>query len=99
MIVNAMLAPLIQSTVLLLAGWKSFKAIESPDRADDTHWLTFWMVHCFCTFGKAVVDCARALGRNYFFAVCSRHRRLARLPPPLRRAKLAHACAHEKRCV
>ena len=39
------MAPLLLAVVLLLAGYKSFKAIESPVKEDDTRWLTFWFVY------------------------------------------------------
>eukprot|EP00455_Lapot_gusevi_P018311 TRINITY_DN1997_c0_g1_i2.p1 TRINITY_DN1997_c0_g1~~TRINITY_DN1997_c0_g1_i2.p1 ORF type:complete len:139 (+),score=62.96 TRINITY_DN1997_c0_g1_i2:85-501(+) len=37
--------------ILLLAyGYKSFKAIESDDKSDDTQWLTFWLIFAIVNF-------------------------------------------------
>ena len=44
------------SIVLLAAGWKSFKAIESNDKGDDTTWLVFWFTYALLQFAKEVLD-------------------------------------------
>ena len=56
MLIPTFLYPLLQSAVLLLCGYKSFKAIESKNGVDDTKWLTFWFVYCVIAFGKCVLD-------------------------------------------
>mmetsp|Transcript_11284 Transcript_11284/g.22894 ORF Transcript_11284/g.22894 Transcript_11284/m.22894 type:complete len:181 (+) Transcript_11284:42-584(+) len=52
-----MLEPLIIAAILLICGYKSFKAIETKGVGnDDTHWLTFWFVYTLFSFLKAVID-------------------------------------------
>ena len=49
---------LLESTVLLYAGLKSFKAIKSKDPSDDTQWLTFWLLYTLFDFITTVADIA-----------------------------------------
>ena len=49
-------APLIQNGILLLAGWQTFKVLETTRNDDDTHWLTFWFVYTLFAFAKSIVD-------------------------------------------
>jgi len=50
------LSEAILSVILLVAGYKSFKAIESKDKSDDTTWLMFWFVYAVLQFVKEVLD-------------------------------------------
>eukprot|EP01064_Diplonema_japonicum_P025480 TRINITY_DN36904_c0_g1_i1.p1 TRINITY_DN36904_c0_g1~~TRINITY_DN36904_c0_g1_i1.p1 ORF type:complete len:136 (+),score=37.57 TRINITY_DN36904_c0_g1_i1:56-409(+) len=44
---------------LVVCGYKSFKAIESTDKCDDTQWLTFWMVMSLVQFAEFWTDILR----------------------------------------
>jgi receptor expression-enhancing protein 5/6 len=47
---------LVEASILLYAGLKSFKAIKSNDSNDDTQWLTFWLLYTIFEFGTTVTD-------------------------------------------
>ena len=51
-------APLIQNGILLLAGWQTFKVLETTRNDDDAHWLTFWFVYTLFAFAKSIADYA-----------------------------------------
>ena len=46
----------VLSFILLIAGYKSFKAIESEDKKDDTTWLIFWFMYALVQFAKMILD-------------------------------------------
>ena len=50
------IANLFQVTVLLYAGLKSFKAIKSENKEDDTKWLTFWLLYSVFEFVTTFSD-------------------------------------------
>jgi len=52
----AFLYRLLGSTILLYAGLKSFKAIKSQNKEDDTQWLTFWLLYSVFEFTTTVSD-------------------------------------------
>ena len=56
MFIPDIFVPLLESAVLLLYGALSYRAIESPNKEDDTQWLTFWLVYSLVTMAKAVLD-------------------------------------------
>ena len=56
MMIPSFLMPLLSNAILLLCGYKSFKALESSTRTDDTKWLTFWFCNSFLGFAKAILD-------------------------------------------
>ena len=47
---------LAKNTLLLLCGYRSFKALESERNDDDKKWLTFWFVYTVFSFVKSVCD-------------------------------------------
>lgn len=47
---------LIEASILLYAGLKSFKAIKSTNAEDDTQWLTFWLLYTIFEFTTTVTD-------------------------------------------
>ena len=49
-------AEILQVTILLYAGLKSFKAIRSNDKDDDTKWLTFWLLFAIFEFVTTLTD-------------------------------------------
>ena len=51
-----LVASLLHSALLLLCGFRSFKALESERGEDDTKWLTFWFVYTCFTFTKSLAD-------------------------------------------
>ena len=56
MFIPDIFVPLLESAVLLLYDALSYRAIESPNKEDDTQWLTFWLVYSLVTMAKAVLD-------------------------------------------
>ena len=55
--IRALPTTLLTQTLLLLCGYRSFKALERPgDSAAHTKWLTFWFVHTLFAFAKSVCD-------------------------------------------
>lgn len=40
----------------LYPAYASFKAVESPDKDDDTQWLTYWVVYAFFNVLEAFSD-------------------------------------------
>lgn len=50
------IANLLEVTVLLYAGLKSFKAIKSDNKDDDTKWLTFWLLFSVFEFVTTFSD-------------------------------------------
>lgn len=67
------LACLLTNAVLLLAGWRSFKSLESASRpATVARWLRFWVLHSLFAAGKAGCDAAQ-LGRwvPLYYEVCA----------------------------
>ena len=56
MMIPTFLVPLLSNAILLLCGYKSFKAIESFKGGDDTKWLTFWFCNSLLGFAKAILD-------------------------------------------
>ena len=56
MLIPDFLYPLVQSALLLLCGYKSFKAIDTKETKDDIKWLTFWLVYSVLAFAKSILD-------------------------------------------
>jgi receptor expression-enhancing protein 5/6 len=54
--IPSFLARLLEATILLYAGLKSFKAIKSNNKEDDTQWLTFWLLYGIFEFVTTVTD-------------------------------------------
>ena len=56
MFIPDIFVPLLESAVLLLYGALSYRAIESPNKEDDTQWLTYWVVFSFFSVIESFVD-------------------------------------------
>lgn len=58
MIIPDFATPLILQLILLLCGYKSFKAIEDDESEidNDKKWLTFWFCHAVFTTVKFILD-------------------------------------------
>lgn len=50
------LTSVILAIILLAAGWKSFKAIESSNKSDDTTWLMFWFIYALVQAAQQVLE-------------------------------------------
>jgi hypothetical protein len=55
---------------VIYPAYKSVLAIESPDRADDTQWLTYWVVFSVVGFVETVSDLLLDWIPFYFFVKC-----------------------------
>lgn len=46
----------LTALVTVFAGIRSFRAIESTDKADDKQWLTFWLMYALFDGASIVLD-------------------------------------------
>jgi len=56
MVLPDIIAQFASPIIILIYGYKSYKAIESEQKSDDEQWLTFWLIYSILNFIELWTD-------------------------------------------